>query len=206
MDIGRRETILGFAFITPWLAGFGLFVVYPVIYNVYLGFTAYNGFAPPEWIGLDNYVRMFTQDDVFWVSCWNTLYYTTLACLIGIPFTIGMALAMQVELLETPVIRAILVIPSVLPIFALSLVFVWLLNPRFGLVNYFLSYLGLGPIDWLGAPQWAKFSLVVLAQFGAGQVALIYLAAMQGIGKTSMTRRASTAPMPGGVSGRSRCR
>ena len=82
---------------------------------------------------------------------------------------------------ETPIVRAILVIPSVLPIFALSLVFVWLLNPRFGLVNYFLSFFGIPGVDWLGSPQWSKFSLVLLAQLGAGQVALIYLAAMQGI-------------------------
>jgi multiple sugar transport system permease protein len=181
MTARRRSMILGYLFISPWLVGLVAFVAYPLCYNIYLSFTAYNGFAPPEWFGLDNYVRMFTSDDVFWKSCWNTLYYTFLACLVGIPFTILMALAMKIEVKETPIIRAILVIPSVLPIFALSLVFVWLLNPRFGLVNYLLSLVGINGIDWLGSPEWAKFSLVLLAQLGAGQVALIYLAAMQGI-------------------------
>ena len=140
--------------------GLGVFIIYPLIYNIYLGFTEYNGFGEPFWIGWDNYVRMFTQDDVFWKSVSNTLIYTLLSCAVGIPFTILMALAMKVEVAETPIIRAILVIPSVLPVFALSLVFVWLLNPRFGLVNYLLSFLGVPPIDWVGDPAWAKFSLV----------------------------------------------
>jgi multiple sugar transport system permease protein len=181
MTAKRRNAILGYLCISPWLVGLLAFIVYPLIYNVYLSFTVYNGFAPPEWTGLDNYARMFFGDDVFWKAAWNTVYYTIFACIVGIPFTILMALAMKVEVKETPIIRAILVIPSVLPIFALSLVFVWLLNPRFGLVNYLFSFAGVRGIDWLGSPQWAKFSLVLLAQLGAGQVALIYLAAMQGI-------------------------
>lgn len=177
----RRQTLLGYLFILPWLIGLCVFIIYPLVYNLYLSFTAYNGFVPPEWIGWANYVRMFTGDSVFWQACWNTVYYTVLACVVGIPFTILMALAMKVEMKETPIIRAILVIPSVLPVFALSLVFVWLLNPCFGLVNYMLSFVGVPGVDWLGSPQWSKFSLVLLAQLGAGQVALIYLAAMQGI-------------------------
>lgn len=181
MTENRRRMLLGYLFVSPWVFGLCAFVIYPLIYNIYLGFTEYNGFGEPLWIGFENYVRMFTQDSVFWTATWNTLIYTALSCAIGIPFTILMALAMKVEIAETPIIRAILVIPSVLPIFALALVFVWLLNPRFGLVNYLLSFVGVTPIDWIGDPDWAKFSLVLLAQLGAGQVALIYLAAMQGI-------------------------
>lgn len=172
---------MGYLFVSPWVVGVSVLVIYPLLYNVYLGFTEYNGFGEPFWIGFDNYVRMFTQDDVFWTSSWNTAIYTLASCAIGIPFTILMALAMKVEIAETAIVRAILVVPSVLPIFALALVFVWLLNPRFGLVNYLLSFLGVPPIDWIGDPAWAKFSLVLLSQLGAGQVALIYLAAMQGI-------------------------
>ena len=180
MTGNNSRTLLGYALIFPWIIGFCLLILYPLGYNIYLGFTEYFGFGAPEWIGFDNYIRMF-QDDVYWVSAWNTIYYTVLAVVIGVPFTILMALAMKVELKETPIIRAILIIPSVLPIFALALVFVWLLNPRFGLVNYLLSYLGVPPVDWLGDPGWAKFSIVLLAQLGAGQVALIYLASMQSI-------------------------
>jgi multiple sugar transport system permease protein len=181
MTAKRREIILGYLFISPWLIGLCVFILYPLIYNIYLGFTSYNGFLAPEWIGFDNYVRMFTRDSLFWTACWNTIYYTLFAVIVGVPFTILMALGMKVEMKETPVVRAILVIPSVLPVFALSLVFVWLLNPRFGLVNYLLGFVGIHGIDWLGSAQWSKFSLVLLAQLGAGQVALIYLAALQGI-------------------------
>lgn len=181
MTASTRSTVLGYLLLAPWLVGLCALIIYPLIYNVYLGFTEYNGFGVPEWIGFENYTRLFFQDGVFWTSAWNTAYYTFFGILIAVPFTILMAVAMNVEIRETAIIRAILVIPSILPIFALSLVFVWLLNPRFGLVNYLLSFLGVPPIDWLGDVSWAKFSLVVLAQLGAGQVALIYLAAMQGI-------------------------
>jgi multiple sugar transport system permease protein len=177
----RREALYGYLLVLPWIVGLCIFTIYPLIYNGYLAFTDYNGFVEPNWVGWDNYATMFTRDRVFWTATINTIYYTVFAILIGVPFTILLAVVMNVELPEMPVVRAIFVIPSVLPVFALSLVFVWVLNPRFGLVNYLLSLFGVPPIDWLGDPQWAKFSLVLLAQIGAGQVALIYLAAIQAI-------------------------
>ena len=72
----RRKMLLGYLFVSPWVIGLGVFIIYPLIYNIYLCFNEYNGFGEPFWIGWDNYVRMFTQDDVFWKSVSNTLIYT----------------------------------------------------------------------------------------------------------------------------------
>ena len=93
----------------------------------------------------------------------------------------GLALAMNQPLPEVPIYRAILYLPSVIPLFALSFIFAILMNPTQGIFNQILLRLGLPNVNWFGDPQWTKLAFVFLAQFGAGQVALIFLAGLKGI-------------------------
>jgi multiple sugar transport system permease protein len=181
--LGRRNFLLGLLFISPWLVGFLAFLVYPIVANVWYSFTDYSGFGEAEFIGLDNYSRM-RNDDLFWKSLYNTLYYTLLAVPIGVVVAITLAVAMNQSVREIPVYRAAIFLPSVLPIFALSFIFVWILNPRYGLVNHALGVLGVESINWLGDPTWARLSIVMLAQLGAGQFALIFLAGIRAIPST----------------------
>lgn len=180
----RRNLLLGLAFIAPFLVGFVAFVLYPLAYNAYLSFTRYTGFGEPVWVGLDNYRRMFFQDGLFWQSLYNTAYYTLLAVPIGVVVALVMALAMNTTVREVAIYRTALVLPSVLPVFAIAFIFVWLLNPRYGLFNLMLSWAGLPPVNWLGDPAWAKLAIVLLAQLGAGQVALIFLAGLRAVPST----------------------
>jgi multiple sugar transport system permease protein len=170
-------------FISPWLVGFVSFLVYPIVANVWYSFTDYSGFGEAEFIGLDNYSRM-RSDDLFWKSLYNTLYYTLLAVPVGVVVAITLALAMNQKVREIPIYRAAIFLPSVLPIFALSFIFIWILNPRYGLVNHALGAVGVESINWLGDPTWARLSIVLLAQLGAGQFALIFLAGMRAIPST----------------------
>lgn len=179
----RRNMRLGLAFISPWIIGFLAFTVYPVISSFRMSFTRYSGFGEPEWIGLDNYQLMFS-DNLFWQSAYNTLYYTALAVPIGVVVALAMAIAMNRPLKEVGLYRAALYLPSILPVFALSFIFIWLLNPRFGLANLILQWLGFQPINWLGDPSWSKISIVLLAQLGAGNTALIFLAGLRAIPDT----------------------
>jgi multiple sugar transport system permease protein len=181
--LGRRNFLLGMLFISPWLVGFLAFLVYPIVANVWYSFTDYSGFGEAEFIGLDNYSRM-RNDDLFWKSLYNTLYYTLLAVPIGVIVAITLAVAMNQKVREIPVYRAAIFLPSVLPIFALSFIFIWILNPRYGLVNHALGAVGVESINWLGDPTWARLSIVMLAQLGAGQYALIFLAGMRAIPAT----------------------
>jgi multiple sugar transport system permease protein len=176
----RRRLLVGLLFISPWLFGFLTLMVYPIIYSFGLSFTRYSGFGDPQWIGLANYERL-VADPLFWKSAFNTLFYTALAVPIGVAVAIVMALAMNARVREVALYRAALYLPSVLPVFALTFIFIVLLNPGFGLVNYVLRLLGLGSPDWLGDPDWTKPALVLLAQLGAGQIALIFLAGLRGI-------------------------
>jgi multiple sugar transport system permease protein len=181
--LGRRNFLLGMLFISPWLVGFVSFLVYPIVANVWYSFTDYSGFGEAEFIGLDNYSRM-RSDDLFWKSLYNTLYYTLLAVPIGVVVAITLALAMNQRVREIPIYRAAIFLPSVLPVFALSFIFIWILNPRYGLVNHALGAVGVESINWLGDPTWARLSIVLLAQLGAGQFALIFLAGMRAIPST----------------------
>jgi multiple sugar transport system permease protein len=167
-------------FISPWIIGFLAFLVYPILSSLYYSFTDYSGFGQADWVGLSNYTRM-VDDTLFWKSLGNTFYYTALAVPIGVVVAIVMALAMNQPLREVAIYRAALYLPSVLPIFALAFIFIWILNPRFGLVNHFLNVLGFESIDWLGDPTWAKLSIVMLAQLGAGQYALVFLTSIRAI-------------------------
>ncbi len=175
-----RNLTKGLLFISPWLIGFLFFNVYPIIYSFYMSFTEYSGFGQMVFIGIQNYESVI-KDDLFWKSAYNTLYYTFFAVPLGVVVAIILALAMNQKIPEVTVYRAILYLPSVLPIFALSFVWVVFLNPRFGLFNHFLRLIGLPAIDMLGDPLWTKPSIVLMAQLGAGGPALIFLAALRSI-------------------------
>ncbi len=168
-------------FVGPWIIGLLAFTVYPIYYTVRLSFTRYQGFGEPEWIGLANYQRMLFDDPLFWKSLWNTFYYTGLAVPIGAIVAMVLALAMNQNLPEIPIYRVILYLPSVLPLFAISFIFWALLDPNQGIVNEFLRTVGLSPPNWFGDPRYAKLAIVIMAQFGAGQIALVFLAGLKGI-------------------------
>ncbi len=179
----RRKLLLGLLFISPWIVGFLAFTVYPIIYTLRISFTRYSGFGEPMWIGLANYKALWT-DTVFWDSLQNTLYYTALAVPIGIVVALAMAIAMNQPLREVSLYRAALYLPSVLPLFAVSFIFIALLDPNRGIVNQMMVALGLPNINWFGDPRYAKLGLVLLAQFGAGNTALVFLAGLKAIPKT----------------------
>jgi len=175
-----RSALLGLLFISPWIVGFFLFLVYPVFSNFHLGMTEYSGFGNPQWIGLQNYREIF-RDPLFWTSIYNTFYYVILAVPLGVVVAIVLALGMSQKVREVRIYRALLYIPSIAPAFALSMMLIWILNPRYGLFNYILNLFHIPAINWLGDQRFSKLAIVLVAQFGAGQIALIFLAALRAI-------------------------
>ena len=175
-----RNLLLGLLFISPWIIGFFLFLLYPVLSNFHLGMTQYSGFGEPEWIGLRNYQQLL-KDPIFWTSLYNTFYYVLLAVPLGVAVAIALAMAMNQKVREVTLYRALLYIPSIAPIFALAMMLIWLLNPRFGLFNYLLGLLHIPAINWLGDTRWSKLAIVLVAQFGAGNIGLIFLTALRAI-------------------------
>jgi multiple sugar transport system permease protein len=178
--VERRNLRWGLLFISPWLIGFLLLSVFPILYTFYLSLTQYSGFREPVFIGLDNYAAL-QRDPDFWKSAYNTVYYTLLAVPVGVVMAMILAIAMNQKVREVAIYRAIFYLPSILPVFAISFVFVVLLNPGYGLVNWVLTTLGLPSPNWIGDPAYSKIALVMIAQLGAGQWALVFLAGLRGI-------------------------
>src|SRR5258708_28300735 len=175
-----RNLLLGLLFISPWIVGFFLFLVYPVLSNFYLGMTQYSGFGEPEWTGFRNYQQL-VRDPLFWSSLYNTFYYVTLAVPFGVVVAIALALAMNQKVREVTLYRVLLYLPSVAPVFALSMMLIWLLNPRFCFFNYLLGFLHIPTINLLRAAQWSKLAIVLVAQVGAGHIGFLFRTACRAI-------------------------
>jgi len=178
--VERRNLRWGLLFISPWLIGFLIFGILPILYTFYLSLTRYSGLADPDFIGVQNYGRM-VGDPLFWKAASVTLYYTLLAVPLGVVVSMVLAMAMNQKVREVTLYRAIFYLPSILPVFAISFVFVVFLNPGYGLVNWLLTAAGLPSPNWLGDPNYTVISLVMIAQLGAGQWALVFLAGLRGI-------------------------
>ena len=173
----RYGTVL--AFMSPWLIGFVVFILYPMLASLYYSFTSYDLLSPPRGVGFDNYAFMFTKDPVFWQAVRNTLWMI----LFGIPIQILFALLTAVVLTRprrgVRVYRTIYFLPSMAPPVAAALAFVFVFNPATGPVNQLLGHLGIkNPPLWFFSPFWSKWGLLFLALWGIGQTMIIFLAGL----------------------------
>src|SRR5207302_5752448 len=164
----------------PWVIGCLAFTVCPIFYSLYLSFTNYSGFGDATAAGFTNYQHL-VKDPLFWQSLTNTLYYTGLAVPIGVVVAIVLALMMNQNVREVAIYRAAFYLPTIIPLFALTFIFIVLLNPGFGLVDYILELFHIPAVNWLGDARWTKISIVLLAQLGAGGPALIFLASLRAV-------------------------
>jgi multiple sugar transport system permease protein len=164
---------------SPWLIGFTVFIVYPMVSSLYFSFTRYDLLSTPVPIGLENFRFMFTQDPVFWQAIRNTLFIIA----VGVPLRIAFAI-FTATLLTRPrrgikVYRTIYFLPSMAPPVAAALAFVYLFNPSFGPVNHALSALGMkDPPTWFYSPGASKWALVFLGLWGIGDAMIIFLAGL----------------------------
>ena len=171
---------MGLLFISPWLVRLSVFTAYPIIASLYYSFTEYVGFGAPKWIGFESYGRLF-EDELFRMSLCNTLYYTILYLPLGLIVAITLALFLNLKLKEIAIYRTIIYFPSILPVFASSFIWIWLLHPRFGLINNLLDKVGLIGPGWLYDPVWSKPSIIIMSQWGIGGAAIILLASLQDV-------------------------
>lgn len=167
-------------FITPWLITFLWFTLGPFIASIFLSFTNYRFIGLPTWIGLDNYVRLFTDDPKFIRSIINTLYYTA----VHVPGIMIMAFFVAILLNQKvkgqPIYRTAFYLPSVTAGVATAYLWILLLQPN-GLVNQFLGLVGIDGPNWLTSSTWAMPALILMSFWGLGTTMIIYLAALQGI-------------------------
>jgi multiple sugar transport system permease protein len=180
----QEEAVWGYAFIAIPLLGFLVFAAGPMIASFYLSFTEYEVLSPPVWIGLENYQRLFTGDIFVGKTMWNTVFYM-IGIPIGMALSLMLALALNQKLRFEGFFRTVYFLPSVCSIVALALLWKWIYNSDFGLINGYLAMLGVtDPPKWLDSPAMVKPSLVIMGIWGGlGYNMVLFLAALQGVPK-----------------------
>jgi len=166
-------------FMSPWIIGFSVFIVYPMVSSLYFSFTHYDLLGSPQWVGFANYKYMFTEDILFWKAIKNTVWFIVVAVPLQIVFAIATATLLTKPRKGVKVYRTLYFLPAIAPIVAGSLAFLFLFNPAYGPINRFLSGVGFGkPPTWFYSPSSSKWALVILALWGVGEAMIIFLAGL----------------------------
>jgi len=175
-----QEALSFYLFILPWLLGFVIFTLAPIVVSLGLSFTQYDMILNPKWVGIDNFVEMF-QDPLFYKSMYNTLYIVVFAVPLGMIASFGIAMLLNMNVRGMPAYRTAFYIPSVVPAVASAALWLYMLQPQWGLVNGILGWMGIKGPGWLASELWSKPSIILMMVWGSGGTMIIYLAALQDI-------------------------
>ena len=177
----RREMIEAYLYLLPTFVGLILFSLGAIIFSVGISFTDWDILQPPHWVGLSNYVRLFTTP-LNWQVFGNTLYYTAVIVPVGTALALGLALALNRGLRGIVILRGLYFLPVISSTVAVSLVWSWLYNQQFGLINYLLSLVGIAGPAWLADTRTAMPAVIIMSIWkGLGYNMVIFLAGLQGI-------------------------
>jgi multiple sugar transport system permease protein len=178
-----RQLLKGLAWTAPWWLGFVLLLAGPMGLSLYLSFCDYPLLQPPVYVGAENY-RGLLSDPVFHKVLLNTLWFAALSIPLSTALGIGLAVLLNQPVRGQSWFRACIFLPTVVPLVAAGAVWMWMLNPEYGLINSSLRAAGLAGPLWLESPQWAMFSLVLVSLWFVGSPVVIYLAGLQEIPET----------------------
>ena len=174
----RKEAVYGYLLASPWILGFIMFTLGPLIFSLYTGFTDYR-LSDFTWVGLDNYTNLFRDDPLFGKAVYNTVYYSFFAVFLGIIVALSIALLLNMPLRGMAIFRTMFYLPRVTPLVAASLLWLYLMSG--GALSNLLGALHLPTTNWLASPVWSKPALILMSLWGAGGSAIIFLAALQGV-------------------------
>jgi len=165
----------------PSILGILIWLVGPMIYSIWLSLTKWDIITPAKYVGLGNFRKLFLNDPLFWKCLWVTFYYTIVAVPLNLVSGFLVALLLNSEVKGMTAFRTIFYLPSIVPQVANAMLWLWLLNPEFGLVNTFLRSAGFPKILWLQDERWVMPAFWVMGLWTIGGGMLIYLAGLQGI-------------------------
>jgi len=180
-QMNKSRTLLFYLFILPWLIGFVVFTAGPMVYSLYMSFTDYSGLGAANWVGLENYKKLFTEDPLFWQSLWNTFFYTIVGVPLGLVVGYMLAVLLNTKVRFMGLFRTIFYLPSLVPTVASSLLWILIFQPDFGIANSILSFFHLPTSNWLLSEGMVKPTLIIMSLWGAGGGMVIYLAGLQSV-------------------------
>ncbi len=176
-----QETIAFYLFASPWLIGLLVFTLGPMIASFLLSFADYPLIVPPKWIGLENYIEMFTDDKLVWQSLKVTFLYSLGAIPLFLTTSFLIAMLLNQQIRGITIFRTIYYLPSVISGVPVALLWLWMLNPEFGLVNNMLKEIGIKGPQWFFSTTWVIPSFILMNLWGLGVTMVIFLAGLQGI-------------------------
>lgn len=176
----QREAITGYLFISPFILGFLFFFVLPALTAVYLVFFRWNLISEPQFVGLGN-LRNLVTDSLFWQSLKVTSIYTFVSVPLGLIFSFLLALLINTKIRGIAVFRTIYYLPSIVPAVASAVLWAWIFNTEFGLLNVVLKGIGLTRVKWLQEPGWALVAMIIMSLWSVGAAMIVFLAGLQGI-------------------------
>jgi ABC-type sugar transport system permease subunit len=183
MNLARRETIAAYLFISPWIIGFVVFLIIPIVMSLYASFTRWTLIGPPPlWVGFENFERIFTRDRYFWPSLRITAEFILLTLPASLVLGLSLALLLNQKLRGIRLFRTIFYVPAVVSGVAVAILWLNLLNSDVGAINQVLRALGIAdPPNWLQSSQWVRPAVAIMSLWGVGGSAVIYLAGLQNI-------------------------
>lgn len=177
----KTENFMGYLFICPWILGLLFLTAGPLLFSLYVSFTDYNITSQMNFVGFDNYKRMFTMDDLFWTSLWNTLYFVLFSVPLTTAGAVFIAVLLNQKIPGMKVFRTIYYLPAVISGVAVYFLWMQLLSPTSGLINTVLAWFDVQGPAWLFDPEWTKPALILMKLWTVGGGMLLYLARLQGV-------------------------
>src|SRR5690625_4189440 len=150
----RKEALLFYLFISPWVIGFLAFMAGPMLFSIYLSFTEWDTFTPPRWIGLENYTTLLFDDPVFRKVMFNTFFYSLISVPLGMGVSLFLANLLNKKIVLRKFFRTLVYLPHLIPLVAVALIFQMVLAPEAGPLNQMLSWVGITGPNWLMDPAW----------------------------------------------------
>lgn len=177
----RREEIAGYIWVSPWLIGFLAFTALPLLASLLLGLTDWNGVGALHWVGLANYRKIFTADPLFWQSMKVTGIFAVLYLPLSLVLGFGLAMLMNQPLRGMRFLRTIYYVPSVLSGVAVSVLWAFIFNRDYGVLDWLLGLVHIPAVPWLTSSFWVVPALVVMQLWGVGGSMIIYLGGLQSV-------------------------
>ena len=175
---------MGLFFISPWLIGFLIWVLYPLGSSLYYSFTRYDLLRPPVWLGLQNYIEIFTDDPHFGTVTCNTFYYVVLSVPLGVVSAFLLATLLNNDVRGRSLFRTIFFFPAIVPAVVTAMVWQFLLHTQYGAINATLAGWGFKTIPFISNPTLAKPSLILIHIWAQGNAMVIFLATLQDVPRT----------------------
>ncbi|WP_054023820.1 carbohydrate ABC transporter permease [Bacillus sp. FJAT-28004] len=172
-----------YLFIFPWIFGFLVFTLGPLLFSLIISFFDWPIVGKVHFIGFGNYVEMFTDDPLFWKSFGVTIKFAALFVPLNIAVGLGLAILLNQKTRGSAIFRTAFYLPSVISGVALAMIWSWVYSGDYGILNYFLSIIGVQGPDWLNDTTWSMVAMVVASLWGQGAMMLVFLAGLKGIPK-----------------------